>query len=144
MILTFIVDGCIHRAAGKELYNYCRKLGGCLVGQAKITPGFKLPAKYVLHTVGPIGEDAVLLNNCYNSCLNLAVKNNVRTLAFCCISTGIYGYPNRQAANVALRTVRMWLEVPGNANKIDLIVFCTFLDKDKVIYNELIPKYFPK
>ena len=119
-------------------------LGGCLVGQAKLSPGFNLPAKYVIHTVGPIGEDAVLLGDCYSNCLKIAVANKIRTLAFCCISTGIYGYPNWKAAHVALRTVRMWLETPGNASKVDLVLFCTFLDKDKMIYNELIKKYFPK
>ena len=139
-----IVDGCIHIAAGKKLRDYCKMLGGCLVGQAKLLPRFNLPAKYVIHTVGPIGEDTVLLGNCYNNCLKIAAENKIWTLAFCCISTGIYGYPNQQAAHVALWTVRMWLEMPGNASKVNLIVFCTYLDKDKVIYNELIKKYFPK
>ncbi|XP_062503602.1 ADP-ribose glycohydrolase MACROD2-like isoform X2 [Corticium candelabrum] len=137
------VDGCIHRAAGNSLLDECRTLGGCSTGSAKVTSGHRLPAKYILHAVGPVGEQETKLGNCYQTCLSLALEHKIRSLAFCCISTGIYGYPNRNAANVALRTVRSWLDESENANKMDQIIFCTFLPIDVRIYEELMPSYFP-
>ncbi len=107
------VDGAIHRAAGPELLEECRGLCGCDTGDAKITRGWRLPAKYVIHTVGPIyggrPEDAVLLSACYRNSLDLARKNGIHTIAFPAISTGVYGYPKEEAAKIALGTISDWL-----------------------------------
>jgi TATA box-binding protein-associated factor RNA polymerase I subunit A len=137
------VDGCIHRAAGDSLLKECKKLDGCQTGKAKLTSGHQLPAKYVLHAVGPVGQQTKKLQSCYSNCLSLALKNDIRSLAFCCISTGIYGYPNRAAAVVALKTVRSWLDDENHSDKVDRIIFCTFLPIDVEIYEELMPRYFP-
>lgn len=104
------VDGAIHRAAGSELLAACRLLGGCQTGQAKITPGFRLQAKWVIHTVGPVYQggqagEAALLASAYRSSLVLASENNIRSLAFPAISTGVYGYPMAEAAEISLQTV---------------------------------------
>lgn len=109
------VDGAIHRAAGPELLAECRKLGGCPTGQAKITRGYRLPAKHVIHTVGPIWRGGAagepdLLASCYLSSLNLAEQKRIATMAFPSISTGIYGYPIALACRIALRTTRIFLE----------------------------------
>src|SRR5258707_7092576 len=109
------VDGAIHRAAGPELLEECRGLGGCPTGQAKITKGYRLPAKWVIHTVGPIwaggeeGEDE-LLASCYRSCLDLAEAHGIRSIAFPSISTGAYGFPMERAARITLREIRKYLE----------------------------------
>ena len=136
------VDGAIHGAAGVELRLECEKLNGCETGEAKITSGYKLPSKKVIHTVGPMGEKADLLENCYKNSLDLMKEHKLRSIAFPCISTGIYGYPNMNAAIVALKTIRKWLEDSKNSDAADKIIFCVFLDKDKEIYETLIPKYF--
>jgi O-acetyl-ADP-ribose deacetylase (regulator of RNase III) len=112
------VDGAIHSAAGSSLVNECRLLKGCDTGDAKITRGYNLPAKYVIHTVGPMGEKPDDLESCYTRCLELAAAHGLKTIAFCGISTGIYGYPVHKAVHVALRTTRHWLEKPGNADKV--------------------------
>ncbi|KAJ3331861.1 O-acetyl-ADP-ribose deacetylase macrod1 [Blyttiomyces sp. JEL0837] len=135
------VDGAIHRAAGKELVKECRTLNGCDTGDAKITKGYRLPSKHVIHTVGPIGEDPANLASCYQRSLDLMKENGLRSIAFPCISTGVYGYPNRAAAHVALNRVRAWLE--ENAEHVDLIVFCIFLKVDWELYRTLAPLYFP-
>ncbi|WP_203649919.1 O-acetyl-ADP-ribose deacetylase [Secundilactobacillus yichangensis] len=105
------VDGAIHRAAGPELDVACRKLHGCPTGEAKVTPGFNLPAKFVIHTPGPIWRDGSfeepkLLRNCYENSLKRAVENNCQTVAFPSISTGIYGYPLADACDIAVSTIR--------------------------------------
>eukprot|EP00916_Digyalum_oweni_P020035 GHVL01033502.1.p2 GENE.GHVL01033502.1~~GHVL01033502.1.p2 ORF type:complete len:152 (+),score=19.18 GHVL01033502.1:237-692(+) len=94
------VDGAIHRAAGKKLLQFNRKLDGCTTGDAKISPGFDLPAKFIIHAVGPIGEKPDKLSQVYHRCLELAVENKARVIAFPCISTGIFGYPPLNAAKV--------------------------------------------
>ncbi|KAG0375212.1 O-acetyl-ADP-ribose deacetylase macrod1 [Mortierella sp. AD032] len=104
------IDGAIHRAAGKELLEECRKLRGCHTGEAKSTKAYRLPSKRIIHTVGPIGEIPGKLKSCYNSVLEIVKDESLRSVAFCCVSTGIYGYDNRRAADVALKTVRDWMD----------------------------------
>jgi len=136
------VDGSIHSAAGPTLVQECKLLNGCQTGQAKLTSGHKLPAKHVIHTVGPRGLDPVKLKECYENSLKIAQDNNIESIAFCCISTGVFGYPNRDAAHVGLTTARKWLENEGNT--IDKIIFCTYLSEDFEIYEELMARfYFP-
>jgi O-acetyl-ADP-ribose deacetylase len=122
------VDGAIHRAAGPELLTECRLLGGCRTGHAKITPGFKLPARYVIHTVGPVWNgggqgEAELLASCYRECFVLAREYVLRTLAFPAISCGVYGYPIDQAVEIAVREVRAGLsENPA----VEKVIFACF------------------
>jgi O-acetyl-ADP-ribose deacetylase (regulator of RNase III) len=123
------VDGAIHRAAGPELLAECRTLGGCRTGDAKITRGYRLPAKFVIHTVGPVWRggaqgEAELLASCYRSSLRLAVENGVRTIAFPAISCGIYGYPIDDATEITVREAKAFL-VNGT---IDRLIFVTFGD----------------
>lgn len=134
------VDGAIHKAAGPKLKEECSTLAPCEVGAAKITGGYRLPAKYVIHTVGPRGEKPDKLRDCYKNSLRLAKENGLRSVAFPCISTGVYGYPQKAAAEVALSTVKKYLE--DNGDDIDRIVFCLFLDSDEQIYDQLLQKYF--
>ncbi|KAK3827995.1 MAG: hypothetical protein J3Q66DRAFT_321591 [Benniella sp.] len=139
------IDGAIHRAAGKSLLAECRKLNGCETGEAKITGGYNLPSSHVIHTVGPMDEHPGALTRCYKSVLEIMKEKELKSVAFCCISTGIYGYDNLRAAQVALGTVREWLD--GNEDEIermDRIIFCVFLDKDEQIYKRLLPEYFPE
>ncbi|VDO26479.1 unnamed protein product [Onchocerca flexuosa] len=135
------VDGAIHRAAGRCLYDECKKLNGCKVGEAKITKAYDMKhIKHIIHTVGPqvyseVTEDQRnLLKSCYIESLKIAAANNLRTIAFPCISTGIYGYPNDDACNVVVTSVLAWLE--ENKGKIDRIIFVTFLDKDYDLYEK--------
>ncbi len=122
------VDGAIHRAAGPELLEECRTLGGCPTGQAKITRGYRLPAKWVIHTVGPVwrdgkhGEDD-LLANCYRNSLALAAQKGLKTLAFPSISTGAYGFPMDRAARIAVREVRNLLETHPELQEVRLVCF---------------------
>ncbi|KAH8688156.1 hypothetical protein BGZ61DRAFT_39471 [Ilyonectria robusta] len=140
------VDGAIHRAAGTQLVKECATLGGCPTGEARITDGYDLPAKRVIHTVGPkyyYDEDPdVLLRRCYQNSLELAVREGVQTLAFSSISTGVYGYPSLEAAEVACETVRKFLD-SDDGPKLKRVVFVTFEQKDVDAYNTLLPKFFP-
>ena len=133
------VDGAIHTAAGRGLLEECRTLHGCETGEAKITGGYNLPAKYVIHTVGPIysgaDQDAVLLANCYRNSLNLAKENGIHSIAFPAISTGIYGYPLRAATQIAIDTVCQWLyENPYYGMEV---IFACYDKKTYDIYHEL-------
>ncbi|KAI9366877.1 hypothetical protein DFJ73DRAFT_805980 [Zopfochytrium polystomum] len=139
------VDGAIHRAAGPGLYDECARLGGCDTGDAKATAGHRLPARTVVHAVGPRGGTRgrdVLLRRCYTRSLAVGVEDGgARSIAFPCISTGVYGYPQEEAAHIALGTVRRWLEEHGG--DVDRIVFCIFLESDLEIYERLVNLYFP-
>ena len=141
------VDGAIHAAAGRELLQAeCRTLGGCETGDAKVTGGYNLPAKYVIHTVGPVGEKPVALASCYTRCLQEATDRHLTSIAFPCISTGVYGYPNEAAAHVALSSVRRFMSEASHssqASSLQRIIFCLFLDIDVQLYSRLLPHYFP-
>jgi len=122
------VDGAIHRAAGTELLAECRTLGGCRPGEAKITRGFRLPARFVIHTVGPVWRggkhhEPETLANCYQSSLQLAVENGLKTIAFPAISCGAYGYPIPEAAQIALKTTRDFLTIQSRIDKV-IFVLC--------------------
>ena len=134
------VDGAIHRGAGTELLEACRKLNGCPTGEAKITPGFKLPAKYVIHTVGPVwnggnrNEDE-LLANCYRNSLARAYENNIKTIAFPSISTGAYRFPLERATRIAVKEVKDFLE---KHPAIEKVIFVCFDDRAYEIYERVI------
>jgi len=130
------VDGAIHRAAGPGLLEACRKIGGCPTGEARITPGYRLPAAYVIHTVGPVysgkSQDARLLADCYRNSLRLAAENTVRTIAFPAISCGVYGYPIQEACTIAVDTTAAVLpELSG----IEKVIFILFSSGDKAVYD---------
>jgi len=130
------VDGAIHRAAGPELLEACRSLGGCAVGDAKITRGYKLPARFVIHTVGPVWHggkagEPELLASCYRRSLELARENGVKSIAFPAISTGVYGYPIEEATRIAVVTVRGFLEERGAHIEV---FFCCFSERDLAVY----------
>ncbi|XP_028323799.1 ADP-ribose glycohydrolase MACROD2 [Gouania willdenowi] len=134
------VDGCIHKAAGSCLHDECHSLNGCETGKAKITCGYDLPARYVIHTVGPVARGSVSstetndLTSCYQNSLRLMEENDLSTVAFPCISTGVYGFPNEPAADIALNTVKNWIE--ENPDKIKRVIFCVFLETDFNIYKK--------
>jgi len=122
------VDGAIHRTAGPELLAECRALGGCEPGKAKITRGYRLPARFVIHTVGPIWRggkrgEARILANCYRNSLRLAVENEIKTIAFPAISCGAYGYPIEQAAQIALETTREFLAATQNIHRVIFVLW---------------------
>jgi O-acetyl-ADP-ribose deacetylase (regulator of RNase III) len=132
------VDGAIHRAAGPELVMECRMLHGCKTGDAKITKGYRLPAKHVIHTVGPVWQNGrsgepELLASCYRRSLELADRHDLRSIAFPAISTGIYGYPIEAATKIAVETARGHAEAHSQSSLTD-IVFCCFSERDLEIY----------
>ena len=136
------VDGAIHRAAGKGLLEECRTLNGCNTGEAKITGGYNLPAKYVIHTVGPVysgrAKDAELLSACYRNSLEVAKSHDVHSIAFPAISTGVYGYPMKEAAALACAAVKSWLaENPDYGMDV---VFSCFGQSAYAIYEDLLKK----
>jgi len=134
------VDGAIHRAAGPELLEACRKLNGCATGEAKITEGFHLKARYVIHTVGPVWQggnanEAAFLEKCYNNSCELAALHSIKTIAFPNISTGVYGFPKDQAAKIAIRSVNNWLESHPEPEKV---IFVVFDEENAELYNHLL------
>ncbi|KAF7330448.1 A1pp-domain-containing protein [Mycena venus] len=142
------VDGAIHSAAGRKLLEECRTLGGCDTGESKITSAYKLPSKHIIHTVGPVYSRSDLetraqqLQSCYKTSLNLAVEHNLKHIAFPSVSTGIYGYPIEDATHIALDVVRRFCE-SDVGSKLDRIIFVVWSNKDKEVYETLIPEYFP-
>jgi O-acetyl-ADP-ribose deacetylase (regulator of RNase III) len=129
------VDGAIHRAAGPQLLEACRPLGGCKTGEAKITPGFRLPARWVIHTVGPVWHggqhgEADLLASCYHKSLQLALQHQVQSIAFPAISTGVYGYPKDQAVKIAVAAMREY------ESRFDRIIACCFNEQDSSLYQK--------
>ncbi len=133
------VDGAIHRAAGPQLLEECRTLGGCPTGEARITNGYNLPASFVIHTVGPVyggkPQDSQLLTNCYTNSLTLAAENNVKSIAFPAISCGVYGYPIDQACQIAVDTTCNFLKSNPDLEKV---IFILFSDADRDVYRSYI------
>lgn len=132
------VDGAIHRAAGPDLLDACRLLHGCATGDAKATPGFRLPAQWIFHTVGPVwrggnNREEELLASCYRRCLELAAEHTVASIAFPAVSTGIYGFPRRRAAEIAVATVRT-----NAASPLERVIFSCFDDETAAIYRGLV------
>lgn len=122
------VDGAIHRAAGRQLYEECKALNGCETGEAKITKGYNLKAKYVIHTVGPVWNggkynEEQLLKNCYNNSLKLAVENNIKSISFPAVSTGVYRFPAGKAVEIAVKTVIYFLETNPSVDKVVFVCF---------------------
>ena len=139
------VSGAIHRAAGKELREECKKLGGCRTGEAKITKGYNLPAKYVIHTVGPVykgrEEDAKLLEACYKNSLKLAAEHKLRSIAFPAISTGVYGYPVEEAARVAIKAITDFLKENEGIEKVRMVLYTDdAYEVHKKVLREMIEK----
>ena len=134
------VDGAIHRAAGRRLLAECRTLGGCKTGEAKFTSGYDLPAKYVIHTVGPVWRggkqgEPEKLRNCYRNSLEIARRHNFKSIAFPCLSTGIYGYPSKEAAEIAIAATKE--HFAGTDYAIE-VIFCCFSQVDFDIYMDIL------
>lgn len=134
------VDGAIHRAAGRELFEECKTLNGCETGQSKITKGYNLPSKFIIHTVGPVwrggkNNEEELLKSCYLTSLNLAIKNNIKTIAYPAISCGIYGFPIDKAAKIAFETVKDFI---SQNDRIEKIIFIDINDKVINEYKKLV------
>jgi len=139
------VDGAIHRAAGSRLLEECQTLGGCDTGDAKMTDGYRLPARKVIHAVGPIywrekarGRQEALLRTCYRRSLELAEHAGLRSIAFSALSTGVYGYPSDEAASAAISEVRRFFD-EGRGKSLDRVVFCNFMEKDERAYMATLP-----
>jgi len=138
------VDGAIHRAAGPELLEVCRTLGGCPTGEARITAGYRLRARHVIHTVGPVWHGGTrgepdLLRNCYVNSLDLAAEHGLASVAFPSIGTGAYGYPMEAAAAIAVATVKQWLEDPGRGGRpVTLVRFVCFSRDDYEVYERTV------
>ncbi len=135
------VDGAIHRAAGPDLLQECRLLGGCETGQAKLTQGYSLPARFIIHTVGPIwrggtGGETDQLRSCYESTLSIAVNQGISTIAIPSISTGVYGFPITSAAHIAVTTIRSFLDSTSTA--FAEVTFCCFSSDDLEVYNRVL------
>jgi O-acetyl-ADP-ribose deacetylase (regulator of RNase III) len=131
------VDGAIHAAAGPVLLDYCRTLDGCRTGEAKLTPGFDLPARRIIHTVGPVWQggghyEQPLLQACYQNSFDVALRNDVRTIAFPAISTGVYGYPKRQATEIAVAVMREY------EDRFERIIACCFSEEDAALYRAVL------
>jgi O-acetyl-ADP-ribose deacetylase len=140
------VDGAIHRAAGPELLAECRTLGGCPTGQAKITRGYRLPAKHVIHTVGPVWRGGMhsedeLLANCYRNSLALAERHGLTSIAFPSISTGVYGFPIERAARIALREMRAFLE---RNQSVERVIAVCFSGRDLAVYQDALREISPR
>ncbi len=140
------VDGAIHRAAGPKLLDECREIGGCPTGEARITGGYELAARYVIHTVGPVwrggtADESRLLGACYSESLRLAKQNAIETIAFPAISTGVYGYPIEAATVVAVRSVAAWL-VANEAPRV--VTFCCFSTRDAAVYERVLAAFNPR
>jgi O-acetyl-ADP-ribose deacetylase len=138
------VDGAIHRAAGSELVDECRSLGRCPVGDAKITKGYRLPANFIIHTVGPVWQggnqgERELLTNCYYSCMKIASEREFNSLAFPCISTGIYKYPKDIAAKIAIKTCCDFLQ---ENNYPKQIIFCCYDIENYQIYTKMYARHY--
>ena len=136
------VDGAIHSAAGPELLDHCRGLGGCRTGSARITPGFALPARFVIHTVGSVWKggqsgEPEQLRSCYLECFRLAEESRIKSIAFPAISTGVYGYPSIQAASIATRTMR------EHEKNFDVIIACCFSTADVTVYETVLSRKLP-
>lgn len=134
------VDGAIHRAAGRELLEECRKLNGCETGQSKMTNAYSLPCKKIIHTVGPIWHggkagEPELLASCYDTALQIAEANQLKSIAFPCVSTGVYRFPKEQAARIALKTIFRHIESEAYDGEV---ILCCFQEEDAVIYNRLL------
>lgn len=139
------VAGAIHRAAGEKLWEECKKLGGCNTGEAKKTKGYNLPARYVIHTVGPVysgsADDPKKLESCYRESLKLAIKNNIKSISFPALSTGYFGYPLKDAAKVALKTV---FEELNNISKIELVRFVLYDSKTLMLHEDILDSLLNK
>jgi O-acetyl-ADP-ribose deacetylase (regulator of RNase III) len=140
------VDGAIHQAAGPNLLEECRTLGGCHVGDAKLTQGYNLKAPYIIHTVGPVWyggdeKEAITLECCYLACLDLAIKHRITTVAFPAISCGVYAYPAEEAVLIAVTTVVRKLSVE---NRIEKVIFCAYSEKMKQLYEVALDELFEK
>lgn len=134
------VDGAIHRAAGSDLVRECMTLNGCRTGEAKITKGYKLKARHVIHTVGPVWHgggngEPELLRSCYVNSLKLAAEHRLQSIAFPCISTGVYRFPADEAAKIAVQTVREFMNSPGS---VQTVIFCCFSNADRERYEALL------
>ncbi|WP_169392134.1 MULTISPECIES: O-acetyl-ADP-ribose deacetylase [Psychrobacter] len=140
------VDGAIHRAAGRQLVEYCRTLNGCKTGDAKISPAFNLPSRFVIHTVGPVWHggnqnEPELLASCYRRSLELAAQNNLQSIAFSAISTGVYGFPKDKAARIAVDTVQKFLKNSIEQEQdisVNKVIFCCFSSSDAALYQAIL------